>query len=523
MPVVPQRLKQHAPLIALLLLICALAPSYWTALHTPAVGIYHDDSLYLITARALAEGRGYTIESTPGAIAQTKYPVLFPALLAIVWKLAPEFPSNVILFKSVALLGSMIWLALSYLLIRRESGNPWLPAIAVGLTASSPQVVFISTAVLSESSFAAVATASLLALSLHARTQSRISLVTAAVMATAAYHTRTIGFCLILAGIAALLLRGKRKDALLFTGICATLAAPWIVWQALHRTVADPYLSQQNYYSAYNIVVNFTWPEKIQIALTNLLFIPFSVQNLFHLSWGGVIGLVALPLITRSLYRSGLALPIRCFLLGSGTVILLWVWPPLRFLIPLLPLLVLAVFEGAPKKLQTPILICTVLLALQGLRATHQFSIAASNSGLWYPQPTQPEAWTAFADQLDWVRTHTSPAAILQSNVDPTVYLFTGRHAVRGSHGNASLGFYLDRPAPLGDAGQFAQTLTRNQVSYLLDTPWDWFLETTLFTGLIEQNRQADPASLTLQHESVDPKFRIFRFNPPQTSGQNLK
>src|SRR5579864_8867895 len=54
--------------------------SYWTALHAPAVGMFHDDGIYAVTAKALATGHGYRIISLPGEIAQTKYPILLPAL-----------------------------------------------------------------------------------------------------------------------------------------------------------------------------------------------------------------------------------------------------------------------------------------------------------------------------------------------------------------------------------------------------------------------------------------------------------
>ena len=167
MPKIPLWLARQYQWILPILVIAVLSPSYWVALHTPAAGIYHDDSIYLITARTMAEGRGYWIESVPSPIAQTKYPVLFPALLAIVWKLAPAFPANLLYFKLVPLLATLLWFWLSYLLIKQESGNTLFAISAVALVASSPQVIFIGTMVLSETLFAALATASLLLLIRH--------------------------------------------------------------------------------------------------------------------------------------------------------------------------------------------------------------------------------------------------------------------------------------------------------------------------------------------------------------------
>lgn len=514
MPATPSWLHRHAHLVVLLLALAALAPFYATALLTPAVGIYHDDSLYINTARALAEGRGYWIESTPVPLPQTKYPALFPALLALVWKMAPDFPANLVWFKAVPLLAALLWFGLSFVLIRRESGSVWLATTAVIVTAACPQVIFLSTAVLSETLFATLTTGCLMLWLQHARTGNRGALLGAAVLAAAAYHTRTIGFCLILAGLVALLRQRKFRDAVVFGLVCAALASPWLLWQTLNRSSPDPYLSQHNYYNAYNIVVSFSWAEKLRIALTNLAFLPFSVSPLFYLSWGGVLGLIAAPFAIRALWQKEFAAPVRWLLLLSYGVILLWVWPPLRFLVPLLPLLVWSTWAGLPARLRLAFLVGCGLLAAEGWWVDRQFSTIASHSGIWCPIPTPDTEWSAFAAQLDWIRKNTPPEAIIQANLDPTVYLFTGRRAIRGSHGNASLSWYLDSEQPLGTAAEFRANLLRNQITYILDTPSTRFLETKFLTRLIEENLKSGALPLTLETQSPDGKFRIYRLGP---------
>ena len=86
-----------------------LVPSAWLAWHSrdaPHLGFFHDDSLFWVTARSLAGGGGYRIQSLPGEPYQTKYPPLYPLLLAAVGKLNPSFPENL----PLAVLSS--WLAL---------------------------------------------------------------------------------------------------------------------------------------------------------------------------------------------------------------------------------------------------------------------------------------------------------------------------------------------------------------------------------------------------------------------------
>src|SRR5437868_15514793 len=54
-------------------------------------GQYYDDAIYVVSARSLADGHGYHIESLPGDPPQTKYPIGYPLLLASVWKAFPSF------------------------------------------------------------------------------------------------------------------------------------------------------------------------------------------------------------------------------------------------------------------------------------------------------------------------------------------------------------------------------------------------------------------------------------------------
>jgi hypothetical protein len=88
--------------------------AYTIALRAPAVGTFHDDGIYAVTAKALATGRGYRIVSLPSQMPQTKYPFLFPALLAVVWRMFPRFPQNLIWLKLVPLGCALAWVALSY-------------------------------------------------------------------------------------------------------------------------------------------------------------------------------------------------------------------------------------------------------------------------------------------------------------------------------------------------------------------------------------------------------------------------
>ena len=92
-------------------LIC-VAIAYLALLQTPAAGTFHDDGVYLVTAKALAEGQGYRIISLPSEPPQTKYPILFPWLVSLVWHLNPSFPANLPWLRLVPLFATLGWLSL---------------------------------------------------------------------------------------------------------------------------------------------------------------------------------------------------------------------------------------------------------------------------------------------------------------------------------------------------------------------------------------------------------------------------
>ncbi|MFN9298639.1 MAG: hypothetical protein ACK6DZ_13145 [Acidobacteriota bacterium] len=238
---------RHAPLLLAGVAFLLLAPQYWIALLTPATGIYHDDSIYLITARSLAQGHGYLIESLPAALPQTKYPVLFPALLSLVWRIAPDFPSNLLFLKLIPLLAALGWFYASFRLLLALSLPPLVATAAICLLAASPQVLFLSTAVLSETTFALLLTLCLWRAFTLPATPSQSQILTTAILAAAAFHTRTIGLALILGLGLHWALSRQWRTWLLVSIFAYSLCAPWPLWQWLHRYQTDPYLSAANY------------------------------------------------------------------------------------------------------------------------------------------------------------------------------------------------------------------------------------------------------------------------------------
>lgn len=131
------------PRLVVLALLGLLAVFYGLGL-TRVAGLVHDDVIYLVTAKALALGEGYRIISMPGEPWQIAYPPVYPALLAVVWKLWPEFPANVYAFKALNLPILLACLVLTYQLVTRVYGasrrHGWVVVTLLAL--SMPFITF---------------------------------------------------------------------------------------------------------------------------------------------------------------------------------------------------------------------------------------------------------------------------------------------------------------------------------------------------------------------------------------------
>ncbi len=113
------------------------------------VGVFWDDGVYLIGAKSLATGAGYRFLHLPGAPPAVHFPPLWPALLAIGWKLSPSFPDNGGLLKLVNPLLLAIGAALAGAYgVRRVGGPPLVAALAAVVFAAAALPVMVIAGVL---------------------------------------------------------------------------------------------------------------------------------------------------------------------------------------------------------------------------------------------------------------------------------------------------------------------------------------------------------------------------------------
>src|SRR5579862_3161674 len=517
--------------LAWLAVAICLGFAYAVALTAPAVGVFHDDGVYLVTAKALATGRGYNIVSLPRATPETKYPILFPALLAVVWKIYPSFPANVFWLKCVPLLAGLVWLGLSLYLLWRETGSSPVARTLILLAALSPWMLFLSTALLSETVFAAFTTAAIIAIERACAGGRRAGMlvISAAVLASGAFLTRTAGVAVIAAGGAMLCSRAGVKKTALYLFVCSALCAPWLAWQSAQRLAAagvSAFDTVKNY-ETWNVIGGFTWRQKpviVGVNLASFLLAPGILMGFpaTHAGAAAAMGFGLLALI-------GLACRLRTpwgglewLVVVYGGMLLLWAWPPTRFLAPLLPAMLLYAYRGARgacrwARLSEHSAACVLgalalLLAVQsGWAITRSVREVAAHGRVGIPN-LDLDDWNETGRLLAWLRDRTPAGAVVMGNIDPIVYLFTGRHALRGFRQDPYLLHYTSDPAarPLGDAPEWMESAAGQGADYVVCTPDAFFKEAPYLRRLYAEVMTSAPALLTLVYTGADPRYRVY-------------
>ena len=330
---------------ALLAVAVMVAGALVYGAYNPAPHSGGDNSTYVSLAYALASTGSYAEVYDPAGAPHSKYPPVFPLILAALFMMGARTWAAV---KSVAIVSTLAAVALSYLWAQRRLG-PW-PAFAVALLyGASAAVVYYSHWELSDPVFVAFTVAAFWAYEGGPREGwSRVPWITAAVLLAAlAYFTRSAGLPLVVALLACLALERRSRA---FTAAFIAIAIPAILWWLRGRGAPASYAAEFWLVDPYQ-------PTLGRIGVLDL--VPRAATNLEgyisrHLP-GGVVGqgaaglpFIGMAMAVLALYgwvktvRQRVGLP-ELFLPLYFGLILLWpvVWSGDRFALPLYPLVFL--------------------------------------------------------------------------------------------------------------------------------------------------------------------------------------
>lgn len=457
-----------------------LACLYGVGVRAPGVGFSHDDGIYVVTAKALATGQGYRIISLPDAPAQTKYPPLFPALLAVVWKLYPVFPANVFAMKLVPLLAGVIWLGLSYKLLVEEGMSKAGALGVVLLTAGTGWVFFLGTTIFSDTLFAALATAALLMLRrMEQRGASAVYACMTGAVIGLTLLTRTSGIALLAAGVIALAYKRSFRNAILMGAVAVALYAPWVWWTGVHPDGGRrmySYYTSANYHD-WNIVFGFAPAEKLAVVWGNLIHVagsPLILLELPYVFWVFLLVPCGIGMgygLVRAMAGRRLKI-VPLFLICYFGLLILWAWPPERFVADVFPL-VLFLFWVAGENLRGTAWLRWTVRAT-AVVAVAYLGVARYGGCKWVVENGADTNynWTALGGVTGWIERSTPPDAVLVSGLDPSIYLCTGRKALRGFDLNPAALFYRTgkERSPAIEPEEMIREIVESGATYLVAT-----------------------------------------------------
>ncbi len=433
-------------------LVILLSVSAWIARSNsdlPEFGVNHDDGIYYVSAKSIAESHGYRIPSLTEDPYQTKYGPLFPVYMSLAWIIQPAFPANL---RIAAWLG---WLTIpAFVLLSMCLFRSWGLAgvrlwILLALLAVNPYVIHFGISVFSEMFFTCMILGGILCL----QKSGSKWVIAAGVLGGFAYLTRSAGLALLISGLLVMICRRERRRAILFAVSMAPFVGGWTLWTRAHQLAgADEILL---YYTNYLSYVRYAIsPSDLPVVLwknaDGLLYamgamaLPEVTSALTMKILTEVLGVAMISGIVHLVRRRGETWQYAAFGAVSAAMLLVWYFPPNeRFVLPLVPLLLaglLTEMEHLAGLLRSGmrhqdwsqrivasgfgIVLAAVLMGAVAVQLFTLFSVMPTASG------HQREIATEKRAAYRWIAENLPQNASFVAYEDPVFYLQTGHTAM---------------------------------------------------------------------------------------------
>jgi hypothetical protein len=491
---------------ALVMTLAAVLSSRSIAAYQTYFGMYHDDGIYLVTAKSLAEGQGLRILSLPGEPLQTKYPPGYPVLLAAMWLTNPQFPNNLLLLSAVQVvlsIGASV-AAVFYLLATRKVTGALALVILAATVLNSHYLDF----------------APMLMTDLPATLFVMLALWRAEVECKRPFSTLRAALLGVLIAVAPLIrshalivipsvfifLAARRKLALaaVSAATAAILAGAPLVWQYCHQ---QPPASFYAYYTNYighgfgtlpsasesldRLWSNYNWSAVLQINTYFPFLQRIQFQGLDPLAFALVYRVgyffLALPLVIGSLRElRHLSLP-GIYALFYALVLASWpIKAEWRHILPELVfnyyfyfrgfrLIASVVKPGFQSHRTAYSMVCAAAAVCFSLYLVVGTTIEAiERAGNYGRSLARVSGWLApdiqrsdYSEATEWITNRTDSRAIFVCNNDPLLFLNTGRRAVFPSR----MEVWRFASGNLVDAGTLLEAIRLSEASYLMVEP----------------------------------------------------
>ena len=416
------------------------------ALYKPfPIGIAQDDGLYMILAKAITTGQGYRFINLPGAPAGVHYPPGYPLLLAALSRLTSGIPGNPLVFAAANMVFLGVGAAFLYVLARRAGLATPLATGCALLGFLMPPALWMNTALFSEPMWLGLAIPWLVWADRADRDgtlDTRAALMLGATAGCIAL-VRTQAATLALALACVLVLRRRWKPAALVMAAAVLVLFPWQLFIARHAGEIPEAVSAK--YGPY-----FTWfvqglrAEGLHLLIATLrrnVGSSFAIIKALFAPVGGpwlAMLLLGAPGIAAA-WRLAKRTPVVFMaVLAHASIILIWPFEPQRFIWTSWPFVVLWLCAGAaelwdqahrlnPRRWSPTRILVAADFALLGLAAVGTTAFMLSTGA--YRAIARGQA-KRITPTVAWVQQRTPPEALVASDDETAVFLYTGRRAV---------------------------------------------------------------------------------------------
>ena len=449
-----------------LALLGALAFAFGLAtLDSYPVGAGKDDAAYLVLAKSLATGQGYRSINVPGAPQNTHFPPGYPAILSVLWRMAPSFPQNVVLFKALNIACFVVAaIGMARLAMTQGLGNGWSIGLGALAAVSVPSLVLVAL-VFSEPLFLCLVVLLLPALERFARDRpaAHPPAIQAAIVGLA------LGLCtlvrshgIVLIPALAILLAAQRRwrDIGLVVGGFLLCFVPWQLWCARYAgTVPTPLLGEYDSYTAWWVRgFREMGPGMVPRTLARTTSEAGSMfASLFSPTRGALphaltflaLGVLMLAGVTDAWRRIPVTL---LFLGGYLTIVALWPFQPARFVWGLWPIILMVLVLGARgatnHRWSVPVRRTVAAAGVWAFVGYAAYETRAIHGRWWSSIPRASAPHIRFA--VEWARARTAAGDVIATEDEGPVFLYTGRRTVPVRPLTAQQ--YLEDSTPEADA-----------------------------------------------------------------------
>lgn len=521
--------------LALVLLLALLGG---LALLNPYLDSDGDNAGFIVLAKSIATGRGFTSINFPVYIPHTLYQPLYPLILA---PIVAAWPGNYLLLKLPSLLFGVIFVWAVWIAFRRRTlPGLWTLGLLVAAVALNRYVAEQAAATMTDMPYLAFSFLALAWAESRAERAGALEGVLLGTLVALACMTRSVGITLAAAVVLAWILRGRWRAAIVAGAIVAVVIGAWSYRNAMvltpenrfdnpifgdvsyssHLLARDSYRPELGLMTPVEFVGN--WGRRILANVHGVAKIAHPGFTVVEAAIGragkGPLPL-ALPFILLILVgwlrcareRPGALELYMLFYLGAAT---LYPAVRVRYVLPVMPLALYYLARGTDVLLAwarrrpttafgpagaggiivlASAVVLSTLLLLRQARYTWADDFGPRGAANLYDR-VDPGA-DAYFRAVDWIAARAPADAVIMGSKPWLAYL-------RSGHRTTVYPFTYD-------AAKTAEVIRKHRVDYLIeDGGWHWqcrdFLEPAL---------KAYPGAFTLVHTEPDPVTRVYEVN----------